>query len=424
MLRMLLRPEVAEQIGRLYKSGVTPTAKQREDFRASRAARPRLASKLAGARASAKGQPENYAVVGSVAHIEVAGVLSETPDLLAWFFGLDGSTYRDIRDSFALAGADNAVKSVKLRVGSPGGYLDGLFETLGTIQAFHKPIDVVASQAASAAYAIAAIAGPITAAGVASEFGSVGVAASYYVDPRVVDIASTDAPNKRPDVTTEEGRAIVRAELDALHELFVEAIASGRGTTMDVVNAEYGRGSVLLAGEALRRGMIDSAPSSLTSSASTSMNAMSADDGGEMEIENMDKKQLKRTSPDLYEEILEEGRAQEHDRVIGFLELGKHAKQLGFNAALHDIRSRTALTPGKTAEYMGLALNQRDIDARQDDSDAAGAAVDGRTGPNANHGGGGGSETLDNGDLVARAMGLGPVTSEMTARSRAAGAIR
>ncbi len=417
MLRMLLRPEVAEQIGRLYTTMVAPTAQQLSDFRAARATRPKLARKLAGARSPGKGQPENYAIVGSVAHIEVAGVLSEKPDFIAWFLGLDGTTYRDIRDAFALADADSAVQSVKLRIGSPGGYVDGLFETLGTIQSFGKPISVIASQAASAAYAIAAIAGPITAAGVASEFGSVGVAASYYVDPQVVDIASTEAPNKRPDVTTEEGQAIVRAELDALHELFVEAIASGRRTTVDIVNAEYGRGSVLLAGEALRRGMIDSAPSSLTASASTSSNALAAQNGGETENENMDKKQLKRTNPDLYEEILEEGRAEEHDRVIGFLELGKHAKQLGYNAAIQNIRDGSALTPGKTAEFMGLALNQRDIDDRQADSDAAGSALEGISGPSASHGGGGGTEALDNGDLVARAMGLGAVTPSQRART-------
>ena len=176
MLRMLLRSDVAERLGRAYKLGAAPSAKQREEFAAARAARPKLADTLPGARAMASSDPENYAVVGSVAQITVEGVLSEEPDFWAWLFGMDGTTYEDIRDAFALAASDPLVKSVVLAVSSPGGYTDGLFETLAAIEAFGKPITVQASQACSAAYALSAMAGPITALGPASEFGSIGVA--------------------------------------------------------------------------------------------------------------------------------------------------------------------------------------------------------------------------------------------------------
>jgi ClpP class serine protease len=264
MLRMFLRTELADRIGRLYASGRIPSTRELADFRAARTERVRLASRMEGARSGAN-EPENYAVVGNVAYIAIEGVLSEEPDFWSWLLGLDGTTYADIRAAFALAGGNPEVSKVQLLVGSPGGYIDGLFETLATIESFAKPMTVHAVQACSAAYSLAAMAGPIRASGPAAEFGSVGVAITYYVDPERVDIASTEAPNKRPDVRTEEGKAIVRAELDALHDLFVDAIARGRqhasGAKFDAarVNAEFGRGGVLLTAQAKAAGMIDTA---------------------------------------------------------------------------------------------------------------------------------------------------------------------
>jgi ClpP class serine protease len=89
-------------------------------------------------------------------------------------------------------------------------------------------------------------------------FGSIGIAASFLVDESIVEIASTEAPKKRPDVSTAEGKAIVREELDAIHEVFVEAIARGRSTTTTNVNRNFGRGAIVLARDAKRAGMIDS----------------------------------------------------------------------------------------------------------------------------------------------------------------------
>ena len=268
MLKTLLRADVAERIGRLYQTGVAPTAKQREEFAAARAARPKLAASLPDARAAASSDPENYAVVGSVAQICIAGVLSEEPDFWAWLMGCDGTTYVDIREAFAAAAADPMVKSVILDVSSPGGYTDGLFETLAAIEAFGKPIQVQASEACSAAYALAAMAGPITPKGPASSFGSIGVACSFAFDSdlEIVDVTSTAAPNKRPDPRTPEGKAVIVEQLDAIHELFADAIARGRseatGTkyTVAKVNSGFGRGATMLADDAFAAGLIDKKP--------------------------------------------------------------------------------------------------------------------------------------------------------------------
>src|SRR5690606_155465 len=134
-----------------------------------------------------------------------------------------------------------------------------------------KPISTRSAYAASAAFGIAANGGKIQAQTRVSEFGSIGVVQAFLVDEHVVEVTSTDAPKKRPDVTTDEGKAVVREELDPLHEEFVAAIArgrtrAGRETKPEEINASWGRGGMIIAEEAKRLGMIDKAPPRGTSS--------------------------------------------------------------------------------------------------------------------------------------------------------------
>jgi ClpP class serine protease len=199
---------------------------------------------------AAVGAPRNLTVAGDIAQVGVEGLLTERPDFLAWLMGYANTTYSSIQQALAMADADPAVKRIELKINSPGGTVAGLFETLGAIEDTQKPISVTTSYAASAAYAIAARGGRITALTGATEVGSIGVAQSFYAPEEIIDVASTAAPKKRPDVRTEEGRAIVRERLDALHEQFVKAIAGGRGTTVENVNTNFGQGGVLVAVEA------------------------------------------------------------------------------------------------------------------------------------------------------------------------------
>jgi ClpP class serine protease len=440
MIRMLLRSDIAERLGRLHKS-VTPTAEQRAEFSASRAARPKLAATLPGARAAAARDPENYAVVGSVAQITVDGVLSEEPDFWAWLYGMDGTTYEDIRDAFALAASDPTVTSVIMVVSSPGGYVDGLFETLGTIEAFGKPISVQSSQACSAAYALSAMAGKITALGPASCFGSIGVACSFdfYTAIETVDVTSTEAPNKRPDPRTPEGKAVIVAELDAIHELFADAIARGRSRatgktyTVEQVNSDFGRGGTMLSEAAKAAGLIDKMPRTPKSGASASAEDLPAPPAppapssaapaqvepqpppapaaGESKpqstprtagqenrkVSKMTKKELLAQFPELHAEVLAEGVTSERDRVEAHLAMGEASGDM--KLAVASIIAGDQMTQKLTAKYMAAGMGRRETAARQEESDEAGEALKGAKAPTAT--------TLDNGDKVAAAMGLG-----------------
>lgn len=209
---------------------------------------------LAGFEARGAGVP--LSVTEGVGEIAVIGILTERPSLFAMLAG-GNTTYSSIREAVRQAEANLDVKEIVLLVDSPGGNVSGLFETLATVEGVRKPIRSRVGLAASAAYALAAAAGPIEAKGPASSVGSVGVVATVALEPGVVSVTSSNAPNKRPDCSTEAGRAVVREELDQIEALFIEHIARGRRVTTEKVKSSYGRGSVLLARRALESGMID-----------------------------------------------------------------------------------------------------------------------------------------------------------------------
>jgi ClpP class serine protease len=182
---------------------------------------------------------------------------------LSYYYSSGYCTYDDIRAALALADADPNVKRIILNIDSPGGYVSGLLETVKAIEATAKPVIARASCALSAAYALAAACDRIEAINEASEFGCLGVAVMYYVDPEhEVTLTNTDSPEKRPDPTTDAGKASIVRYLDATNAWFSEAIARGRSAagkpvTAAEVNADFGRGATLMAADARKRGMID-----------------------------------------------------------------------------------------------------------------------------------------------------------------------
>lgn len=212
---------------------------------------------------AASGDPKNARRAGSTMEIRVEGILTEKPDLFAAWFGGGNTTYDSIVQSLAIAANDPSIKEVVLSVNSPGGTVDGIFEALDAIESFRtssgKKIRAVASKAQSAAFAIAAMAGPITAKNAGSVFGSIGTAIDFTVfsSMKTVSITNTDSPAKRPDPTTDEGRAEIVRFLDSINSLFVDAIGRGRGVASAHVTKNYGRGASFTAADAKRRGMID-----------------------------------------------------------------------------------------------------------------------------------------------------------------------
>lgn len=322
--------------------------------------------------------PRIMKVAGSVAQIGIEGILTKTPDIMAYFFGGGNTTYRTIMSSLAIAQSDPAIKSAVLYVDSPGGTVDGLFETLAAIESFRaqKPLTVKAANAMSAAYGISAVAGKIEATNAGSRIGSVGVAAQIFIDKETVDITNTDSPDKRPDPTTEEGKATIRRELDAMHELFIDAIARGRGTNKGDVRENFGRGATLLAGEAKKLGMIDAVakPGPRAAETTTTIGAVA---DAKKDEHPMDLRKLKAEHPEIFEAAAKEGADAERDRVCAHLELGSGGGQEGLDVAIAAIKAGDGMTMTVTAKYQRIALNQRDRTDRQTDDKKIEGAADG-----------------------------------------------
>lgn len=208
--------------------------------------------------------PDALSVADGVATIRVEGVLTPAPDMQAEAYGEPNTTYPDLRAALSVALSDRKVKRIEWSIDSPGGAVDGLFALLDDIadaRASGKPMSVIAENAHSAAYGIAAAVGSITARSRTSSFGSVGVATTGFVQGglcgKAVDITNTDAPEKRPNIETPEGRAVVTKYLDQIAGEFMQTIADGRGVTRDHVALKFGRGSSMLATAAKEAGLID-----------------------------------------------------------------------------------------------------------------------------------------------------------------------
>lgn len=311
--------------------------------------------------------PRGLSIAGTTAEIRVEGVLTKKPDFFAMFFGGGNMTYAALRTALAHAAADPNVKSIVLGIDSPGGSVDGLFETLDAIAALRassgKSLRVRAENAHSAAYAIAAVAGPIEAVSRGSSFGSVGTVASFYVDPEVVTITNSESPDKRPDVTTDEGKAVVRAYLDEVHGEIVRAIARGRDVDVKTVNETFGRGASFTAPHAHRLGMIDRVSTTPLRAVSNRGNAMSQPNEDARAAASTDDAAVTR------------GVNQERDRVLAHLTMGEQCGALSI--AIEAIRSGAGMTLELQARYMTAGMNRSDRGQRQTESNAASAVVAG-----------------------------------------------
>ena len=328
--------------------------------------------------------PRIMSVAGDKAQIAVEGVLTKVPSWLAMIFGGGNTTYPEIISAIAAAEQDDNISDMTLAIDSPGGHFDGLFDVLGAIRAAKKPVHAqISSLGASAAFAIATEADTIAADNKATRVGSVGVAATFRISENEVTITSTDAPKKRPDVTTDEGKADVRQELDAMHEIFADAIAAGRSAatgekfTTARVNKDFGRGATLLAGEALKQGMIDNISSEGSASAigATSPTVASVQPNKiqaqlkttkKTEVKVMDLVTLKAEHPAVFAAAKAEGVTAERDRVSAHLIMGEASGDMV--SAIAAAKDGSEMSAAIQATHFSASMKKKDIDARDKDN--------------------------------------------------------
>lgn len=303
-----------------------------------------------------------------VASIPIEGVLTDKADWFAAYFGGGNTIYGDIINGINAANNDSSIKSIELAVGyTPGGSVIGMVPAMDAIKNSKKPVTAtVKNGALSAGYGLISQASQIKSSNRGTMFGSIGTAIDTYVSENEVSISSTNAPKKRPDLKTEEGKSIIREELDEHHEILASAIASGRKTTIKKVNKNFGQGAVVLAETALENGMIDS----IGAVENNSKQIAAIAGGQKTEVKSMDLEKLKAEHPAVYAAAVEVGKEQgikdERDRVNAHLKLGADSGDMATaTKAIHD---GSGLTQELTATYLAAGMRKKTADDTLEDN--------------------------------------------------------
>lgn len=194
-----------------------------------------------------------------VAVIRVSGPLFRYSNLLTRICG--ATSYELFAQDFNKALKDPSVQAILLDIDSPGGEVNGCSEVADMIYKAHgtKPIIAYASgSCCSGAYWIASACDKILAADMAI-LGSIGVVSIFEKNDenKTIEIVSSQSPNKRPNVETEEGKAKIQEHIDALADIFINKVALYRGITPQEVVKNFGGGDVVVGQKAISIGLAD-----------------------------------------------------------------------------------------------------------------------------------------------------------------------
>ena len=220
---------------------------------------------LGAAARSLEGQGSGRAIVAEgVAILPVLGPIFPRANMMTDLSGATScaAVHKDL--SAALKSED--VSSILMVYDTPGGAVSGVSALADAIFAARgkKPLaGYVSGTAASAGYWLGSAVDRLTASKT-SMVGSIGVVTALpkQVEPDAdgnlwVEIVSSNAPNKRPDVLTDEGTAEIRRNLDSVEKTFLADVARHRGVTVEKVIQNFGAGGCFVGAEAVDQGMVD-----------------------------------------------------------------------------------------------------------------------------------------------------------------------
>lgn len=291
-------------------------------------------------------EPKPYTIDQGVAILPIEGVIARRANMFMDISG--GASTQIVQRDLQAALQDPAVHSVILAIDSPGGSVDGPHQLGQLIRKSNgqKPIVTLASgQMASAAYLIGSAASRVYIDDVTTVTGSIGVVATHtdyskaqaergikvteVTAGKYKRIASENAP------LSKEGRATIQEMVDYHYSLFVNAVATNRGVSVDTVLANMADGRTFTGQQGIDAGLVDgmqsqaqlvamlnadyaasladpqhvrgaSLPRASVSTARAGATTTATPSTG---ARNMNREELAAAHPQLLEAILSEGRA-------------------------------------------------------------------------------------------------------------------
>lgn len=215
----------------------------------------------------AAGPRRTVATSGGVAVIPIVGTIIPRGNMLSESSGAVSaqSISRQLRQALA----DPEVGSIVLDIDSPGGQVSGVDELATEIYEARgqKPITAVANGlAASAAYWIATAADQVVVTP-SGEVGSIGVLAIHEdisemmkaegVAVNVISAGKYKTEGNPFGPLDDEARGAMQSRVNEYYEMFVSAVARGRGVKKSDVRNGFGEGRVVGAKQAVSLGMAD-----------------------------------------------------------------------------------------------------------------------------------------------------------------------
>jgi signal peptide peptidase SppA len=201
--------------------------------------------------------------------IPIHGPISRRQDFFSLLFGIQSATTSGIANALRAAVADPGVGQIVLHVDSPGGETDGITELAAEIYEARarKPITAfIDTTAGSAAYWLASQADQIIVTP-SGQVGSIGVFALHLdrsgeleqagIAPTFIQAGKYKTEESPLHPLTDEARVSVQARVDAFYSMFTKDVARGRGVPVDTVRSQFGEGRMVLAKDAVTRGMAD-----------------------------------------------------------------------------------------------------------------------------------------------------------------------
>jgi len=200
---------------------------------------------------------------GGVAVVPVTGPIFRYADLMTDLCG--GTTTQALAKDITSCLDDPTCTGIVLDFDTPGGEAAGIGELAAMIRSGTKSKPIVAyvgNSAASGGCWLASACERVVMAPAAS-MGCIGVVMGYSErSPRAgekrYEFVSSQSPDKRPNLDSEAGKAVIQARVNDLADVFVDAVASYRGVDRAKVISDFGKGSVLIASKAIEVGMADS----------------------------------------------------------------------------------------------------------------------------------------------------------------------
>jgi signal peptide peptidase SppA len=204
-----------------------------------------------------------------IAVLPLYGVVTQRGNMIDDISGPGSTSTQQFTSALRQVLADDTVGQILIDIDSPGGSVYGVAELASEIikARAQKPVVAVAnSLAASAAYWIGCSASEfyVTPGG---EVGSIGVWQAHFdyskaleeegVKPTLISAGKFKVEGNPYVPLDPEAQAFMQSRVDDYYNVFVQAVAVGRGVSVDDVRNGMGEGRVLGADAALAQRMVD-----------------------------------------------------------------------------------------------------------------------------------------------------------------------